>query len=153
MEKPSSKQKREVEKRVKEVRADEIRRLNGEIYELQEERKRIIEATYLDSPECEANWARIAEVAAQVKFWEDLPLLNRARKLSIEIPDDKATEPFGDGRKGVTYTGEIWLRRELRRHRDSRLEFYGKLVMPAIALIISIIALFIKASSPHCPVQ
>jgi len=66
----------------------------------------------------------------------------RARLLyaGIKIPDEFAT-PYNDDVL-LTRKGEAWARIQLRKYREQRIEFWAKLIMPALSPIVSIVALY-----------
>ena len=73
------------------------------------------------------------------------PSRSRARLLGIEIPASKLVASDDPERYTVlSDEGELWLRQERRKYRDSRIEFWAKIVLPILSLIISIIALLRK---------
>jgi hypothetical protein len=69
-------------------------------------------------------------------------LFRRVNRLGIDIPQDKLyTKSNWDEYSILTVEGEAWVRRELSKYRDSRIEFWAKIVLPIASLILSVIAL------------
>lgn len=72
-------------------------------------------------------------------------LLSQLDKAGIEVPDEYWNGEEWPLQRTLLPQGEKWARRQLRRYRDERIEFWSKLVVPILALIISIIALFVRS--------
>jgi hypothetical protein len=68
-------------------------------------------------------------------------LLTRLSKEALEIPKEHYFDHGEHLRTTLTDAGEMWARRELKRLRREQIEFWAKLVLPVVALIVSIIAL------------
>jgi hypothetical protein len=63
----------------------------------------------------------------------------------IEVPDEYWS-PCGRGEhRTLTFKGEAWARSELKKMWRQDVEFWFKLVVPILALILSIIALVKKS--------
>ena len=71
-------------------------------------------------------------------------LLSSARSAGVEIPADAWDQSEQRNFAVLTASGEWKLRKELRKHRDLRIEFWAKIVLPIASLIVSIIALLKK---------
>jgi lipopolysaccharide export LptBFGC system permease protein LptF len=77
-------------------------------------------------------------------------LFERLERAGIEIPE-QFLSPFDPalpinptvvlGRKLLTDAGKHWARVELRRYNEERIEFWAKLILPILSLVVSIIAL------------
>jgi len=68
-------------------------------------------------------------------------LLARLSKEALTIPNEYYSDHGGSMRTTLTYAGEMWARKELKKLRREEIEFWAKLVLPVVALIVSIIAL------------
>jgi len=81
----------------------------------------------------------------RLAFLRQESLLRRIKHAPFEVPSDYWNDsPWGMERT-LTRTGEAWARAELKRLWRLDVEFWAKLVMPILALIISIIALVKKS--------
>jgi hypothetical protein len=60
----------------------------------------------------------------------------------IKVPDEFGT-PYNDDVL-LTKKGEEWATIQVRKYREQRIEFWVKLVMPVLSLIVSIVALYIS---------
>ena len=90
--------------------------------------------------------AFMKEMEPQRNFLHQLKqrkIRERLTYAGIEIPDHYAT-PFGDD-VVLTKKGETWARVQLRNHRNQQIEFWFKLFMPSVSLIVSIVALVLSA--------
>ena len=69
-------------------------------------------------------------------------LREKLLRAGIKIPDEFGT-PYNDDVL-LTQKGEAWAAIQLRKYREQRIEFWVKLVMPVLSLIVSIVALYIS---------
>jgi hypothetical protein len=73
------------------------------------------------------------------------PWLRRLRKEGILVPQEYFEERPRHLKPVLNATGETWVRGEYRRLGRLTIEFWFKLVVPILALILSIIALVKKS--------
>lgn len=72
------------------------------------------------------------------------PWLATLRKEGVLIPKEYWEERYEYEKPVLNPTGEIWARGESRRLKRQNIEFWFKLVVPLLALVLSIIALVKK---------
>jgi lipopolysaccharide export LptBFGC system permease protein LptF len=87
----------------------------------------------------------------QVKYQENefehlrqSDLLAKLSKEALTIPAEHYEDYGASLKTTLTYAGEMWARRELKKLRREEIEFWAKLVLPVVALVVSIIALVKK---------
>jgi hypothetical protein len=80
-----------------------------------------------------------------VDYLEQEDLLNKLSKTPLEVPEELWYDPGWGYKRVLQHKGEVWVRHELKRLRNADIEFWAKLVVPTLALIISIIALVKKS--------
>jgi len=68
--------------------------------------------------------------------------IDALRRKGIEIPEKYLNGEEYPLKRTLLPSGEIWARNELSKYRDSRIEFWSKIILPIISLILSIWALF-----------
>jgi hypothetical protein len=81
---------------------------------------------------------------AHLRFLIQREIRAKLDAADIEIPE----RYFVSGIPGVdnlSVDGESWARATLRQHHRENIEFWFKLVMPVLSLILSIIALYVAA--------
>jgi lipopolysaccharide export LptBFGC system permease protein LptF len=74
------------------------------------------------------------------------PMRLRLRKLGIKIPDEHYLQREWPMKTSLTYVGELWGYSELRKARKAEIEFWAKIVLPILSIVLSIIALVKR----HC---
>jgi len=80
--------------------------------------------------EYESLWAKIVEERLMLRVYKTLLLEDKARRLSIEIPDDKVGWWEGDrGLSPLTETGLIGVRKIIREERLKRWEQWVKIII------------------------
>lgn len=93
---------------------------------------------------------------SEITFARQMKLIRRLTRAGISVLPQMWTEPtepqieivtnegvFLKTHRTLTQEGEAWARHELRKRRRESVEFWAKIVLPIIALIISIFA-FVK---------
>jgi len=105
-------------------------------------------------------------MAALLRWIEQTGVRKRLNRASISIPEEYLIEFVSDDPSSqvgpaerfpwertahnmLTDEGALWARRELRKHRQQRIEFWAKLVLPVLALVVSIIALVLSVRAHH----
>ena len=73
------------------------------------------------------------------------PWLNRLNKEGVLVPKEYWEEHYEYLKPTLNSTGEVWVRGEYRRLWRMNIEFWFKLVVPLLALVLSIIALVKKS--------
>lgn len=73
-------------------------------------------------------------------------LVARLSRVGIEIPEKHWNNEEYPLRKTLSWSGEMWAKNEYTKYRDSRIEFWAKIILPILSLIVSIIALFRSAA-------
>ena len=68
----------------------------------------------------------------------------KLEEADIEIPTEYLVGSVG-GTNILTREGQKWARTALRKHQRENVEFWMKLVVPILSLILSIIALYVAA--------
>lgn len=90
----------------------------------------------------ESLWAKIVEERLMLRVYQTLSLEDKARRLGIEIPDDKAGWWEGDkGLSPFTATGIIGVRKIIRDERFRRLEQWVKVVIPVISALTGLLGI------------
>jgi lipopolysaccharide export LptBFGC system permease protein LptF len=73
------------------------------------------------------------------------PIIERAREKGIDIPEKYwEIQPTKFHVPTLSPEGIKYLQREMKRMRRSAVEFWAKIVLPVVALVISIVSLLIK---------
>jgi len=93
---------------------------------------------------------------SEITFLRQVKLIRRLTYAGLSIPHQMWTEPtkpeieietsegvYLKTHRTLTQEGEAWARHELTKRRREGVEFWAKIVLPIIALIISILA-FVK---------
>jgi hypothetical protein len=80
----------------------------------------------------------------KLDFLEQENILKKLRSAPFNVPDEYWYDAGWEYQKVLTRKGEVWARHELKKLRNADIEFWAKLVLPVLALIISIIALVKK---------
>jgi hypothetical protein len=126
----------------------DTKRRNARIKELQQYIDKTFEHELKDVKTEQENFEAHQRIFALVKYehneLENLRqhlLQNRLRRSPIEVPEEYWNPCDRDERRTLTYKGEVWARRELKKLLMADIEFWFKLVVPLLALILSIIAL------------
>lgn len=68
-------------------------------------------------------------------------ILNKLGTVPFDVPDEYWADAGRGYQRVLTHKGEVWARHELKKLRKADIEFWAKLVLPVVALVISIIAL------------
>lgn len=68
--------------------------------------------------------------------------LFKLEKADIKIPEEYLVRS-PDHTNNLNREGESWARAALRKHKRDNIEFWFKLVMPVLSLIVSIVALYV----------
>lgn len=71
-------------------------------------------------------------------------LLNKLRRSPLVVPQEYFEDVDRTYKLALTMKGEAWARHELKKIWRAEVEFWGKLILPVLALVISIIALVHK---------
>jgi rhamnose utilization protein RhaD (predicted bifunctional aldolase and dehydrogenase) len=77
----------------------------------------------------------------EIELYQQEELQERLKRAGIEIPDHHIRT---GKRRLLTDAGKCWAQVELRKYRDQRIEFWMKLILPILSLIVSIIALVVS---------
>jgi len=72
-------------------------------------------------------------------------VLNKLRRSPIDVPGEYWEDAEMGYKTVLTSKGEVWARREIVKLWQAKVEFWAKLVLPVVALVISIIALVKKS--------
>jgi lipopolysaccharide export LptBFGC system permease protein LptF len=71
-------------------------------------------------------------------------LLNKLRRSPLVVPQEYFEDVDRTYKLALTMKGEAWARHELKKISRAEVEFWGKLILPVLALVISIVALVHK---------
>jgi len=128
------------------------RKRKAEIHSLREgidqEFKAAVEAAKLPHEKWEAEqmafsmtqWER-----NQLDYLEQEDTLIKLKQAPFEVPEDYWYDGGYGYKKVLTKKGHAWAKHELTKLRNADIEFWMKLVLPVVALVISIIALVKKS--------
>jgi hypothetical protein len=83
----------------------------------------------------------------ELDFLRQEDILNQLKSAPFEVPKEYWDEGKYCYKTVLTYRGEIWARNELKKVRREEIEFWFKIVLPVIAIIISVIALVKSAKN------
>jgi lipopolysaccharide export LptBFGC system permease protein LptF len=72
-------------------------------------------------------------------------IIEKLKTAPFEVPQDYWYDGGWEYQKVLTSKGEAWARHELDKLWRAKVEFWAKLVLPVLALVISIIALVKKS--------
>jgi hypothetical protein len=89
-------------------------------------------------------YAQIKYDQNELEHWSQAELLARLDKAGATIPAEHYKQNGWPMKTTLTDAGEVWGLRELKKLRREEIEFWAKLVLPVVALIVSIIALATK---------
>lgn len=105
-----------------------------------------VKAAKTPQEEAEAYSIGLSIVQVEVNELDHLrqsPLVARLKSEGVLIPDEYWHE-CDYWMKPLTNKGETWVRGEVKRLQRATIEFWFKLVLPIVALVISIVALLKK---------
>jgi lipopolysaccharide export LptBFGC system permease protein LptF len=85
--------------------------------------------------------SRLQTINDEIELYQQEELQERLKRAGIEISDHHIRT---GKRRLLTDAGESWAQVELRKYRDQRIEFWMKLSLPILSLIVSIIALVVS---------
>jgi hypothetical protein len=71
-------------------------------------------------------------------------ILRKLKTAPFEVPKEYWEGSGWEYKAVLTYRGEVWVRNELEKVWRTEVEFWFKLVLPVLALVLSIIALVRK---------
>jgi lipopolysaccharide export LptBFGC system permease protein LptF len=129
------------QRRAKNRRARELRETIGQFYVRESLGER-------GTPEFETAYRAIVErnssAENELKTIRQMDLLVKIRNAGLLIPPEHLENPPWPLRQVLTEEGEAWARRELKKIRRSEIEFWSKIALPILSLILSIIALMWK---------
>lgn len=94
--------------------------------------------------EREANAIKVfKKINDEIDFYLQAELRNKLERAGIEIPStyDLQTNQGGFNRRLLTEAGRSWANSQLRQRRHQEIEFWCKIVLPILALIMSMISL------------
>lgn len=78
-------------------------------------------------------------------YLEQEDLLKELAKAPLDVPEEYWYDPGWGYQKTLYHKGEVWARHELEKLWRAKVEFWFKLVLPVLALILSIVALVKKS--------
>jgi hypothetical protein len=87
-------------------------------------------------------------VLNQLALFRQKELLYRLNQSPIEVPAEYWMDTKDPYRKLLYPKGVVWVEHELRKIRNAEIEFWFKLVVPLLALCISIVAL-VRSGHTH----
>ena len=93
------------------------------------------------------------QMAHSMTFWEQIELdyliqedtINALKSAPFEVPEEYWYDAGWGYKKTLTRKGHAWAKHELKKIRNADIEFWMKLVLPLVALVVSIIALLKKS--------
>jgi len=80
----------------------------------------------------------------QLDYLRQEDIIAKLKTAPFEVPADYWDDNGYEFTKTLTRRGEAWARHELKKIRNTEIEFWAKLVLPVVALVVSIIALVKK---------
>jgi lipopolysaccharide export LptBFGC system permease protein LptF len=87
---------------------------------------------------------RTAPYLDRLERLEQEPIRARLEKAGITIPTEHLKN-LNTGDAMLTLEGKQWANRAMRRFREGRIEFWSKIALPIVSLIVAIIALFLSS--------
>ncbi|MGB7546808.1 MAG: hypothetical protein WBM14_03590 [Terracidiphilus sp.] len=88
-------------------------------------------------------WKRTAADRGFLEYLKQETLRERLERAGITIPAEYAT-PWDGHAVVLNEQGKKWARIELRKYREQRVDYWAKIVLPILSLIVSIIALVVS---------
>jgi len=124
-----------------------VRKLSSEFYQKMFDEIDVVTRGVTDSAE------RIRLEIETHKRWEQLEkqlAYIRQHELNVRMKANGIRVPLDFCDSSVDYflltlEGEFWARRELQRIHDERIEFWARLALPILSIIVSIVAVYIAA--------
>lgn len=95
-----------------------------------------------DDTKFQAAYDAVEAVELELQSFLDLKNMNKLSDYGIDIPKEMRAD---SEHSLLTAVGSAWVTRELRAKKRETIEFWAKLVIPVLALILSIIALVKKS--------
>lgn len=81
----------------------------------------------------------------QLDFLRQEDTLEKLKTAPFEVPEDFWYDGGHGYKKVLTNKGHAWAKHELKKIRNADIEFWFKLVLPILALVLSIVALVRKS--------
>ncbi len=72
-------------------------------------------------------------------------ILKKLGSVPFNVPDEYWADTGREYQRVLTHKGEVWARHEIKKLLKTEIEFWAKLVLPVVALVLSIIALVKKS--------
>ena len=85
-------------------------------------------------------WKRTATDREFLEYLKQETLRERLERAGITTPAEYAA-PWDGHSMVLNEQGKKWARIELRKYREQRIDYWAKIVLPILSLIVSIIAL------------
>lgn len=80
----------------------------------------------------------------ELEYLRQEEVLDKLTTAPFEVPEEYWQDIELGHRKVLTSRGMVWVQNELKKVRRASIEFWFKLILPLLALVISIIALLRK---------
>jgi lipopolysaccharide export LptBFGC system permease protein LptF len=88
--------------------------------------------------------AQVEDNENELTHLQQIDLTTKANKAGITIPMEFYSDYGGTLKTTLSYAGEMWVKREVKKHDRAEIEFWFKLVLPLVSLLLSVIALLEK---------